>query len=372
MKKRNNSIQENSNHNQPVHKVNAKSKDTPKKKVSLLPVKEQDTKDQTIEELKSIYQIFKSDRPKASLLKGLELPKPFSPKPCKTVPEIPYHTGFFREPLAQPNFDYLWSSLLTLQDIKLQKRIISKDKRGLFEIPPVLCSDNVLYYKKGAHFCAISFNDDNPCFLIKDLQKKVTQKLQWSDVEKIVSKWLNFSPSAKTLLEKLAPVYENCQDNRLQRAKVLPSFQDVYTFYSLKFWQSSIQNKHQYGPFSIPPTVCNGNQIFSKAGDCFYRVEASKIIKFDKLIQNKSYLMTSMDVYSFLTNALDKGVVNANQSSSFKKQYKETHAPIFKDGHNQRISSTERDEYIEAKSNYALMKKRLNRSILKPQENERE
>ena len=82
--------------------------------------------------------------------------------------------------------------------------------------------------------------------------------------------------------------------------------------------------------------------------------------------------MTSMDVYSFLTNALDKGVVNSHTSSLLKKHYKETHAPIFKDGHNQRIPSTERDEYIEAKSNYDLMKKRLRRSVLHLPQNERE
>ena len=309
------------------------------------------------QELKTIYQIFTPTFKKSPLLKGIILPKPFYIIKNKKVPDLNYETGFFREPNLQANFKYLWACCVEIQDIKIAKKTIKPEHRFDFDIPPVLCSDNILYFKTGNILGAISFDEKQPCFIKKNIKTKTSQKLNWHEVQHIVGKWLDFSSQATTLLSKLRPLHQNLQRNQAPQEKPHPSFEEVYTLHSLKLWHSTLKPGTRHIQFSVPPTICQGNQMFAKSGPFIYRIEAGKIIKFDKLVQNESSLMTPQEVREFLSEALINGVISKNVARLLQKHYETTHIPLFQKGYQQRIPSSKRETIISSHNNYKVIKK---------------
>ncbi len=323
--------------------------------------------DQKELDLSKIYALWQDKSPKTpDCLKGLTLPFQALLLP-EEAPRIPYNNGFITPFSSRPHFKYLYATLVLQAQInQLRKNKPLKDTPS-FDIPPVLCNDNALYYKKGSKITRLFFDDEYPDFRTTDLNSKTVSYTDWQTISSIINEWLgDDKKTAKTLLERLAPLYSISQNKKIAKKmpQTHPTFEDIFArAYYQALFDAVSQNKTDSNklvePLNIIPLITAGNEILNIQGDTTYKISVSKQgISFEKHQNRQKLLMSPFEAQVFM-HRLGQ-TVPSDVCHLFLKVYNATHAPVFEDQKRTKISLEERDAFLKNQLNsLAIYKKML-------------
>ncbi len=302
--------------------------------------------------LATIYALFEDKTPiQTGLLKGITRRAAFKIKRPINFSEMDFDAFYRKHTQKEVNFRYLWQTL----HLKNELDKIGTKAKVLYGFPPILCSDNVLYHKQNNMLSAISLDENNPFFKIIDLEqpKNSAQKLPWDKALKIIHSWCTSPSDETTLIARLQPLYQTAPLTN-KAPKPLPFFDEVYNYYFIKALLEQKIKKARSFDVTIPPTVCEGNQIVAKKGPYYYKMEAGSIIRFEKMYGQNISLMTHTETRSFLAGCKEQGIITKVQQQFLMRLYEETHLPLF-NGHNgQSISPKLRDQVYKG-CNYSIL-----------------
>ncbi len=341
--------------NTPRFILKNKSIAKPKKPI---PVKKEllDTVEQNKQyQLEPFYEILKTDNTSSpNLLDQIQVPLFFKVHLPDKYQKYQPVEKFYHPHKGLPNFNYFFQTLLLLQQLKFQNKKIQHTNILNFNFNPILCSDNVLYFKKGFILSAISLDKNHPYFKIRDLREKTTQRLSWEDTKKIIQYWLCSDKRSEQLLKRLAPLYH--QNNDKTPPKALPSFQEVFAYHYYKSVLAYLKNPKEGMNANIPATILHGNQILLRREEIFYKIETGKIIKFEKNVFGQSYLMSPSEVNSFLKSAIDEHIITPQIARTLRQIYKDEIEPLFYGKNCQNIPIEKRRILISNKNKYVTQK----------------
>ncbi len=267
-----------------------------------------------------------------TLLTPASYPKPTLPTLPEGMKPLP-HDDFFTEPDCLPDFETLYATLIydARRELGLRQFPQNEDIK-YFDMEPILCNDHILFYKKGANLYQISLNTENPRFVVRDLIQKTDSKMKWATVKTVLTKWLDNSEEIKRIMNGLAPLYAKyAEDGNIRSFKnVPPSFNQLFVrqahetayLHSVKAWPATIETNN----FSILPTRCAGNTIWTKNRQTFHRITLDeKHARFERYTCIGTYLMTPTEFYGFMkattlpkSKAFRKGT--ANEVSALLRQ----------------------------------------------------
>lgn len=323
-----------------------------------IPVKKEllDTVEQNEQyQLEPFYKMLQTDNTSSpNLLDQIQAPLCFKLHLPDKYREHQTVAKFYHPNKQLPNFNYFFQTLLLLQHIKFQNKKIQYADILNFNFNPIVCSNNVLYFKKGFILSAISLDKEYPYFKIRDLREKTSQRLSWEDTVNIIQYWLGRDERSERLLKRLKPLYH--QNNDKMPPKALPSFQEVFAYHYYKAVLAYLKNPREGMDTKIPATVLHGKQILFRQGDVFYKIEAGKIIKFEKNVFGQLYLINPHEFNSFLKSATDEHTITPQISSTLRQIYKDEIEPLFYGKIHQNIPIEKRNILISNKNKYVIQK----------------
>ena len=283
-------------------------------------------------DLTPLYDLFITPEPKESdLLQDIQIPKPICVELPEYISKTPFTSGFLSRENPKPSFDHLYNTIFTISQIHQQRYKTDKNLLPNIDIPPVLCHDNCLYYKKGVMLCKISLNEDKPLFKIVDILSKKTARMLFKDVKSVISLWLKDNPkAADTLTNKLFQLYQKTTGNELHQAtRFLPTIQDIYTYYSYKTMLDNVKNNTK-SDVNIPPYILAPNMLYAKMGPLHLKITVKDNILFEKHFNGQTYLMTINDLNRFLNQAMQNKTLFSKTGALLRDVYMLTHMPFFK------------------------------------------
>ena len=311
------------------------------------------------QKLAEIYNLFNDDTPNPQDLEWLQDIQIRAPRDTflENITEFGATDKFFRTTdVTHPNFKFLWQRLLMQRQLGILNGKLKKGELYNFEFSPVLCSDNVIYTLKAGNLYAISLDKDRPLFKVRNLKDGIVKPIKWETVKKIVTRWCLNNEDATKLLGRMESVYHQPHTEK-NRANPLPTFRDVYSFYLVKSFLEQKEQGNNTKNFKIFPTVCKGNQIVGKDGPYFYKIEAGRLLKFEKLYGQHIMLMTMDDAINFtrFMNQTTK-YISSEMQKTLLDSYIKTHLPLFNGERGQRINPEIRDKTFSKHNNYALLR----------------
>lgn len=279
------------------------------------------------------------------------------------VKPIAFETGFFAKSTSRPDFNYLYATYLMHQRTILAKPYFKNNEDILScEIPPVLCKNNILYTKENKFLYQISLDKNHPRFTVYDLLLKKEVLMPLKDVKRIIERWLNNNKKSKRIYNELKLLHETYIQKQIKPIRIpsLPSFNEVYYYYAHKTsYREKIDDIYSNPTgnyFSIPPTLCEPNQIISKKGEIYYKIELGEEIRFERLSRDDTYLMTPGEFNSFIREALQSGTFMKRGKEIemlLRRVYREQQECIFKNMEQDQIKVSELKEY-EKRRNLTL------------------
>lgn len=284
------------------------------------------------EDLSTSLLIAETDIPKAHL----------PPIPERQVHSfiIPECDSFFGEKHTRPDFATLYKTIIykTRTALNNKKCYLHEDiKKSI--IVPTLCKDNILYCKEGELLHQISLDEKNPRFVTRNILTKKDEVLCEDKMSEILSSWLEEEQSYE-LYNKLKPLHQDYTQDKI-KSFTLPTLPDIQQAYILNAYKAEYEYKFQISSknfdenFLIPPTLCDSKKIISKAGNRYYKIDFNNsIIRFEKRIHGKSYLMTSPEMNSFLHNVYKFGLFGPKTGKVcawLKTYYAKEIAPLCQD-----------------------------------------
>ena len=247
----------------------------------VLPVKQSNNEEDdidSIEILNDILSPIKFETPR--LLYTGTISDITRPEVCSEIQRAFLTDNFYIESQQKPHFNYLYKAHLRHQQIKMGKPNYFQGEDILsFDIPPVLCADNVLYEKRGKFVYQISLDEKRPKFIVQDLLLKTKTILPPKHILNILNGWIKNKEQTTVLEQKLIKIYTNFVNNDNLYPQAIPSYpsiQDVCHYYAQQMMYMNKYGDKTKIPaqenFSIPATLCQDNQIIAKSGMTWYKI----------------------------------------------------------------------------------------------------
>lgn len=253
---------------------------------------------------------------------------------------LPGNDLFFGEKRTRPDFQTLYKTVLYKTRMELNNQYCRHHediKKSI--ILPTLCKDNILYCKEGELLHQISLDEKNPRFVTRNILTKKTEVLCEDKMSEILLFWLE-EEKAYEIYNKLKPLHQSYTQDKIKPFKLitLPDVQQAYVLnaYRTGFeYQFRMSSKIFDENFLIPTTLCDSKKIISKAGDRYYKIDFNdSIVRFEKRIHGKSYLMSSSEMNSFLNNVYQAelfGTQTGKICAWLKTYYAKEIAPLCQD-----------------------------------------
>ncbi|MBQ8557494.1 MAG: hypothetical protein IJ440_01715 [Alphaproteobacteria bacterium] len=311
----------------------------------ILPIIQQNNEEDdidSIEILNDILSPIKFETPK--LLYTGTISDTIRPEICSEIRGVFLTDNFYIESEQKPHFNYLYKTYLRHQQIKMGKPNYFQGEDIIsFDIPPVLCADNVLYEKRGKFVYQISLDEKRPKFVVQDLLLKTKTILPPKYILNMLNEWLKNEDQATELGQKLIKIYTDFVNNDNlypQAAPSYPSIQDVYHYYAQ---QMMYMNKYcdktkipAQENFSIPATLCQDNQIIAKSGRTWYKITITDDeVLFEKKVKGAdSFIIRENEFYQMLNDLGQQKEIKTNPNYlKFLKHlrliYKNNVLPVF-------------------------------------------
>ncbi len=253
---------------------------------------------------------------------------------------LPSHEEFFGEITGLPEAQLLYLTHLYQARRNVGKKIFyNKQDIMLVNIDPVLCAGSILMAKKQQYLMELSLDKNNPYFSVTDLMTNQQYMMSWETVQNLMKKWLGDNQQTTSILSELKPIHQEYLENPQIRKRPVatPPIEQVFHLYAM---QEAYREKAGFlssdtdkNLFVIPPTCCNGNTIFSRIGNIYYKIQIGKEITFHRFSQHETWLMTPKEFQMVINAARDNNVfpkeTAAEMSALLRQIYKEKQEPIF-------------------------------------------
>ncbi len=294
--------------------------------------------------------------------KRLLTPETYPEQPLPVFPEdmCPLPTNDFFAPVdCLPDFQTLYATLIYNARRELGLRKFPNNEDILyFDIAPILCNDNILICKKDNLLYQISLNAETPRFVVRDLIARTDSRMVWKDVKTVLTDWLNDDEQVKNLMTALTPLYAQYQQAGVIEPlrNVPPSFEQLYARCAAEVSYLKSINAYsatqEVNDFSILPTRCAGDTIWTKIGRSFYKISIAEPTRFERHTGMGTYLMTRPEFEKVMklaqepkSKAFRKGTLS--QASTLLRDLFRAHENIFRQCRSEQVSVKQYKSFLE-------------------------
>ncbi len=196
-----------------------------------------------------------------------------------SVPAM-YDGPFIEDGSQLPDYKLLYKTEFLKYQMAHGQNVSEKD----FIIPVVLCSDNCVRYKDGAHVHTFSLNENNPIFSIKAIPTGSIAMPTFPKVQEIIGK-IETTPENKEQITRFSEVlYKKWQISDKKRtieSKPFPRFDQMVAYMSLL-----AQSKGEPEPTDIHPIICGNNILYARYDNIYYKIRLNAPMTFEALEGN--------------------------------------------------------------------------------------